>query len=379
MPARPRHAASGNLDLPRSSRRSRPESCTASAVSRRIEQITGGTFIVQPGSLSALHRLEEAGAGLSSRVAGVRKQPARADMHVLTRTGRKQLGEETPQWNRDRAGDRPRAGGVTCCHRGARSVAESRTAQPRRPGPGRRAHRRVRGRGRRARARRSRRRANARRLTNLELGRIDSIVTQVTAGARRRRLRSVWHDVMFGARLLKRNPLFTATAVLSLGLGIGATTTMFSLVNARCCCATSQVADPSALVEVGRTTTNRARNRRVSVSAYERLRGENTVFAGVLALSKRTPSSPSMTGDGNAPSAGRFVSGNFFEVLGIGPAAGRVLSVRDDRLDDAADSAVAVISYRFWRRGFGAADVLQTHHPRRCRLIHHRRRRVGGV
>jgi PadR family transcriptional regulator PadR len=68
-------------------------------VSRRIEQITGGTFVVQPGSLfPALHRLEEAG-WLSSTW-----QPSennrRAKYYTLTRTGRRQLGEETAQWNR---------------------------------------------------------------------------------------------------------------------------------------------------------------------------------------------------------------------------------------------------------------------------------------
>jgi PadR family transcriptional regulator PadR len=68
-------------------------------VSRRIEQLTGGTFVVQPGSLfPALHRLEEAG-WLSSTW-----QPSennrRAKYYTLTRAGRKQLGEETAQWNR---------------------------------------------------------------------------------------------------------------------------------------------------------------------------------------------------------------------------------------------------------------------------------------
>lgn len=68
-------------------------------VSRRVEQVTGGTFVVQPGSLfPALHRLEEAG-WLSSDW-----QPSennrRAKYYRLTRAGKKQLGEETAQWNR---------------------------------------------------------------------------------------------------------------------------------------------------------------------------------------------------------------------------------------------------------------------------------------
>jgi PadR family transcriptional regulator PadR len=67
-------------------------------VSRRIEQVTGGTFVVQPGSLfPALHRLEEAGWLTSDW------QPSdnnrRAKYYALTRAGRRQLGEETAQWN----------------------------------------------------------------------------------------------------------------------------------------------------------------------------------------------------------------------------------------------------------------------------------------
>ena len=68
-------------------------------VSRRIEQITAGTFVVQPGSLfPALHRLEEAGWLESTWEASENNR--RAKYYALTRTGRKQLGEETAQWNR---------------------------------------------------------------------------------------------------------------------------------------------------------------------------------------------------------------------------------------------------------------------------------------
>jgi PadR family transcriptional regulator len=68
-------------------------------VSRRIEQLTGGTFVVQPGSLfPALHRLEEAGWLTSTWEPSENNR--RAKYYTLTRAGRKQLGEETAQWNR---------------------------------------------------------------------------------------------------------------------------------------------------------------------------------------------------------------------------------------------------------------------------------------
>jgi transcriptional regulator len=68
-------------------------------VSRRIEQMTGGTFVVQPGSLfPALHRLEEAGWLASSWDASENNR--RAKFYSLTKSGRRQLGQETEQWNR---------------------------------------------------------------------------------------------------------------------------------------------------------------------------------------------------------------------------------------------------------------------------------------
>ena len=68
-------------------------------VSRRIEQITGGTFVVQPGSLfPALHRLEE--AGWLSSLWEASENNRRAKYYRLTKAGRKQLGEETAQWNK---------------------------------------------------------------------------------------------------------------------------------------------------------------------------------------------------------------------------------------------------------------------------------------
>jgi PadR family transcriptional regulator PadR len=68
-------------------------------VSRRIEQITGGTFVVQPGSLfPALHRLEEAGWLASSW--GPSENNRRAKYYTLTKAGRRQLGEEAAEWNR---------------------------------------------------------------------------------------------------------------------------------------------------------------------------------------------------------------------------------------------------------------------------------------
>jgi putative ABC transport system permease protein len=190
----------------------------------------------------------------------------------------------------------------------------------------------------------------ARRLTNLELGRKDSIVTQVRQTRAGSGVDSVRHDVTFGLRLLRRQPLFTATAVLSLGLGIGASTTIFSLVNALLL-RDVHVSDPASLVELWRTTPTGGAGTAFSYPAYEWLRDENGVFTGVLALSKNTVNGAA--GAAATPAMGRLVSGNFFDVLGVGASVGRTFTPRDDRRDDPSAAAVAVISHRLWRRGFG--------------------------
>src|SRR5262245_41693438 len=110
-------------------------------------------------------------------------------------------------------------------------------------------------------------RAEARRLTNLELGRVDAIVTQVREVRAGAGIDGIRQDVTYGLRLLRRQPLFTATAVLSLGLGIGASTTIFTLVNALLL-RDLRVDDPRALVEVGRTVPS-GRGTAFSYPAYQ--------------------------------------------------------------------------------------------------------------
>jgi predicted permease len=196
--------------------------------------------------------------------------------------------------------------------------------------------------------------AEARRLATVHLGRVESIATQVRETRAGAGLDTLWQDLRFGTRLLRRSPLFTFTALLSLAIGIGATTTIFSLVNALLL-RDVQVAAPRQLVELWRTTQFGS-GTAYSYPAYERLRDENTVFSGVLAMAKNSMTASTVSGN---RAGGRLVSGNFFEVLGLTPLAGRLLSPRDDRPDAPEGSAVAVLSHRFWLREFGgSADAL---------------------
>jgi PadR family transcriptional regulator, regulatory protein PadR len=98
MPRQPASLLQGTLDLLILKALSTGE-LHGLGVSRRIEQLTGGTFVVQPGSLfPALHRLEESGWLSASWDASENNR--RAKYYALTKSGRKQLGQETAQWNR---------------------------------------------------------------------------------------------------------------------------------------------------------------------------------------------------------------------------------------------------------------------------------------
>ena len=194
--------------------------------------------------------------------------------------------------------------------------------------------------------------AAARRAATLALGRIDSIKTQVRESRTGNGLETLRHDITFGARMMRRNPLFTLTAVLSLGLGVGANTTIFSVVNALLL-RDLHVPEAHRLVEVGRTT-RRGPGFSFSYPAYEMFRDQNSVFSGLVAVSTET-----LSGHGGAAGrepAGRMVSGNLFDVLQLSPAAGRLLSPLDDRADAPQGSTVAVLAHRFWQREFGGSS-----------------------
>jgi predicted permease len=155
-------------------------------------------------------------------------------------------------------------------------------------------------------------------------------------------------DVGYALRSMRRAPGFTAVAALSLGLAIGANTAIFSLVNALML-RDLPVANPHELVEVGRVSEYGRGN--YSYPLYERIRDQNKVFTGALTMSTVTVAAT--VDEAPRPPIGRFVSGNFFELLGISPALGRVLTRADDRFDASEGPTVAVIGHQLWQREFG--------------------------
>src|SRR5580704_14720907 len=172
-------------------------------------------------------------------------------------------------------------------------------------------------------------------------------------------MRSVIHDFRFALRLWRQRPGFTAIALLSLALGIGANTSIFSMMDALML-RSLPVKQPEQLMLFGsgRTSGVIAGFPHGSVDMFSQpffqiARQKNDVFSDVAAVE-------SMTADVHARFAGanaefeplhiRVVSGNYFSVLGVGPAAGRVFADGDDSNPGA--HPVAVMSDRLWQRRF---------------------------
>lgn len=163
-------------------------------------------------------------------------------------------------------------------------------------------------------------------------------------------------DLRYGFRTIVKNPGLTIIIVLSLALGIGANTAIFTVIDAvmlrslpvRAADELYSVGDSSRpnAVRVGAPMLNI-----FSYPLYENLRDQNRVFSGLLATG-RTGSLEINIGNG-APEEvqGRLVSGNYFEVLGIFPVIGRAISPEDDRR--AGANPVAVISFDYWQGRFG--------------------------
>ena len=167
----------------------------------------------------------------------------------------------------------------------------------------------------------------------------------------------VVQDLRYALRQLRKSPGFTAVTVLTLALGIGANTAIFTVVNALLL-KMLPVSRPDQLVVVGdpslpnNQSNGTPRTDIFSYPLYKELRDHNSVFSGLSAAGSDHHIELA-AGQGEASTEkviGRMVSGNYFSVLGLKPAAGRLLSSSDDTSEDA--NPVAVLSYGFWQRKF---------------------------
>jgi predicted permease len=166
----------------------------------------------------------------------------------------------------------------------------------------------------------------------------------------------VWHDIRYALRQLQRAPIFAATTVLTLALGIGATTAIFSAMNA-VLLRLLPAANPKELYFLhlpddqpyGAHSTGDSETS-FSLPVFTTLRQDRRAFSEVMAFAPLGNGKVAIRfGDGlPEQAAGDMVSGNFFSGLGIAPIAGRMLSMADED----SNSSVAVLSYMYWSSRF---------------------------
>jgi len=200
--------------------------------------------------------------------------------------------------------------------------------------------------------------SEARRQAALELGGVTQVQEEVRDIWLTQWLRDFAYDLRFSVRSFLRNPAFTTTAVLSLSLGIGATTAIYSLVD-QVVLHALPVVEPERLVLIdwkgdalccASGTWNL-----MSYPICRDLQHHDRFFEGVLCRAATTVNLS--TGGEHRPAAAEIVSGSYFPVLGVNAALGRVFGNDDDGTP--GTNPVVVLAYDFWKTQFaGAPDVI---------------------
>jgi predicted permease len=196
----------------------------------------------------------------------------------------------------------------------------------------------------------------ARRAALIELGGREQVKERVRNVSAGYQLETLWRDLRFGLQMLGRNPGFTAVAVLSLALGIGANTAIFSLMDA-VLFKMLPVKNPEQLffLERAGVQRNRKEGSGLSYAFFEQLRAQRETVAGACAFGGTFR--VNVVADGQAEVAqGQLISGGFFATLGVNAFLGRTLTEDDDKIP--GGHPVAVISYNYWQRRFAGDPAI---------------------
>jgi len=193
--------------------------------------------------------------------------------------------------------------------------------------------------------------AAARRAALVEVGGVEQVKERVREVRMGRPLDDLSQDLRYALRGLRKQRAFTAVAVITLALGIGANTAIFTVINT-VLLRPLPYEKPDELVVLTETVSERPAG--VSYQNYVDWRNQNTVFANVAALRPRE--SFNLTGAGESERLqGRLVSANFLSTLGIKPIRGRDFLAEDDQ---PSATPVAIISHALWQRRFGADESI---------------------
>src|SRR5215472_14451110 len=195
-------------------------------------------------------------------------------------------------------------------------------------------------------------REDALRAVRLERGSLDGAKEIVRSGGWESFVEICWQDLRYGFRSLRKSPLFTVVAVLTLALGVGANTAVFSLMD-QVLLQLLPVKHPEQLVlvaERGIRFGDSWGDNDISYPMYRDFRDGNQVFSGMFC---RFPTSISLGyGDRTERVDAELVSGSYFPVLGVAAAIGRTLTSDDDRVP--GGHPVAMLSYGFWQSRFSS-------------------------
>jgi predicted permease len=175
-------------------------------------------------------------------------------------------------------------------------------------------------------------------------------------------MKTIWHDIRYGVRMLAKKPGFTAVMVLTLALGIGANTTIFSFLD-RVILRPLPVEKPGELVKLEcqyqyqhGNHSGVGKDNKFTYPLYVSYRDQSDVFSGLIAYTTGELSSGVRVGDSVERVALLHVSSNYFSVLGIKPVIGRFFLSEEER--EYGAQSVAVISYNLWRRLFDGDPVV---------------------
>ena len=193
----------------------------------------------------------------------------------------------------------------------------------------------------------------AQRRTRLEFGGVMQTKEAVRDLHLRSFIEGLFQDLRLAFRTLRATPVVTFVAVLSLALGIGANTAMFSLVNSLLL-RSLPVKDPARLVLL--RSHEREGYPEWSFPVWNEIRQRPQLFDGMAAWSPTARANFTVEGQ-TLKADGFLASGSFFDTLGVSALIGRTFSDTDDQRGGGPDGPVAVISYGFWQRHFGGAPT----------------------
>jgi len=164
-------------------------------------------------------------------------------------------------------------------------------------------------------------------------------------------MNSLWQDIRYGLRMLRKTPGFTAIALITLAIGVGANTIMFGLVNAL-------LQPPACVKDPERLVNCRPRAfPALPYSAYVDLRGDSPIFSDLMAHGWEGQSVTLQGRDGTCRASAMFVSANYFSTLGVAPAWGREFLPEEERVGSVP---VVILSHRLWQRQGADPNIVGT-------------------